>query len=130
MEAHEFAVIRRRLGKTQKEMAELLATSLKTIHSYEQGWRTIPPHAQRQIYFLLSRAEAAGEKPRSCWEERHCPEEARSRCPAWEWGSGDLCWFVNGTFCEGAAHGSWEEKMQICRSCCVFKAFHEKRKND
>ncbi len=46
MEKKELAKIRNYLGKTQKQMAQLLGTSLKAIKSYEQGWRNIP------VYFV------------------------------------------------------------------------------
>ena len=49
----EFSLARKKLGKTQKQLSELLGMSLKTIHSYEQGWRTIPNHIEKHIYFLL-----------------------------------------------------------------------------
>ena len=37
MKKEEFAKIRQRLGKSQREMAQLLAVSLKAIQSFEQG---------------------------------------------------------------------------------------------
>ena len=40
----EFAFYRKQLGKTQREMGQLLGTSIKAIHSYEQGWRNVPVH--------------------------------------------------------------------------------------
>jgi hypothetical protein len=52
MNNNEFKRHRARLDKTQKQMAELRGTSLKTIHSYEQGWRSVPVHVERPIYFL------------------------------------------------------------------------------
>jgi len=38
MEKKELAKIRTYLGKTQKQMSQLIGTSLKTIKSYEQEW--------------------------------------------------------------------------------------------
>jgi len=35
-------------------MAQLLGTSLKAIQSFEQGWRNIPVHIERQMLFLLA----------------------------------------------------------------------------
>jgi DNA-binding XRE family transcriptional regulator len=43
MDSKEFIYFRKKLNKTQKQMAQLLGTSIKAIHSYEQGWRTVPP---------------------------------------------------------------------------------------
>jgi DNA-binding XRE family transcriptional regulator len=38
MDRKELSKIRQRLGKSQKEMAQLLAISLKAVQSFEQGW--------------------------------------------------------------------------------------------
>ena len=54
MERTEFHDFRKKLEKTQLEMSRLLGTSIKAIHSYEQGWRRIPTHVERQLFFLLS----------------------------------------------------------------------------
>jgi len=118
----EFKKYRKRLAKTQKQMAELLGTSLKAIHSYEQGWRTVPAHVERQIYFLVFRLELKGRKQKPCWLIRKCSPEQKNHCPAWEFSSGDLCWFINGTHCDGMSHKNWKEKMRICRSCEVFRS--------
>jgi len=53
MDSAEFSLFRKKLQKTQKELAQLLGTSLKAIHSYEQAWRTIPPHVERQLLYLV-----------------------------------------------------------------------------
>ena len=42
MQSEEFVLIRKKLNKTQRELAELLGVSIKAVHSYEQGWRTVP----------------------------------------------------------------------------------------
>jgi DNA-binding transcriptional regulator YiaG len=121
MDKKEFSGIRQRLGKSQKEMAQLLAVSLKAIQSFEQGWRKIPTHAQRQSLFLLAMKESKyGRKP--CWDLQECPSETRKRCPAWEYHSGHLCWFISGTLCQGEVQGNWASKMRICRKCKVFKS--------
>lgn len=122
VKAATFSNYRKKLKKTQKQMAQLLGTSIKAIHSYEQGWRTIPTHVERQLYFLLTRKLPGKESPRACWEERACPAEQREQCPAWEFASGELCWFINGTICDGSVHGSWKEKMELCRSCGIFQS--------
>jgi DNA-binding XRE family transcriptional regulator len=112
MNKKEFSKIRERLGKSQKEMAQLLAVSLKAIQSFEQGWRNIPTHAQRQSLFLLAMKES----------KYGSPSETREKCPAWEYHSGHLCWFISGTICQGEVQGNWESKMKICRKCKVFKS--------
>ncbi len=121
MTAKEFSTFRKKLEKTQKQMAQLLGTSIKAIHSYEQGWRTIPVHVERQLYFLLTRKLCGSDGVKPCWDTRACPQEQRERCPAWEFSTGDLCWFINGTICDGTVHDSWKEKMKLCRTCDVFK---------
>lgn len=116
----EFAFYRKKVGKTQREMAQLLGTSIKAIHSYEQGWRRIPVHVERQLLFLVTRKNSLQNDYSSCWEIKKCPEEQRAQCPAWEFQTGDLCWFINGTICEGYVHNTWKDKMENCRFCKVF----------
>jgi hypothetical protein len=120
MDSKEFSYFRSKIKKTQKEMAELLGTSLKAVHSYEQGWRKVPVHVERQLLFLASRMDGKGSGLKHCWEIRACPPERKDKCPAWQFRSGTLCWFVNGTFCCGVVHKNWHEKMKVCRSCEVF----------
>jgi hypothetical protein len=119
VDSKEFIDSRKKLNKTQMQMAQLLGTSVKAVHSYEQGWRRVPVHAERQVFFLLSqRRENKGLKP--CWVMKKCPPEHKKQCPAWEYQCGSLCWFINGTICEGAVQKDWQEKMRICRSCEVL----------
>lgn len=126
MESSKFKDIRAQLGKTQKELAQLLGISIKAVHSYEQGWRKIPHHVERQLLFLLSRILIDDGKPlEKCWDIRNCSEKRQKKCPAYEFKAGDLCWFINGTKCSGEAHNTWEDKMEECRTCEVFKSFFE-----
>ena len=122
MDKNEFKSYRSTLNKTQKQMAQLLGTSLKAIHSYEQGWRTIPPAVERQVYFLVSRVNGKGKASKPCWKIKGCAPARKKQCPAWEFKSGNLCWFINGTICEGSVHQSWKDKMNVCRSCEVFNS--------
>ena len=121
MEKAEFSSIRHHLGKTQSEMAQLLGTSLKAMQSFEQGWRNIPVHIERQVLFLLAMKRDGNKKMRPCWVTEKCPKATRQKCPAWEFQIGHLCWFVNGTICHGEVKESWKEKMKICRECEVFR---------
>ena len=121
MEKEEFSKIRRHLGKTQLQLAQLLGTSLKAIQSFEQGWRDIPVHVERQVLFLLVQKKSPRKKNRPCWVIRKCPVEIRQNCPAWEFQVGHLCWFINGTICQGQVQERWEKKMKICRQCKVFR---------
>jgi hypothetical protein len=120
MDSKEFSYIRKKLIKTQKQMAQLLGTSVKAVHSYEQGWRTVPPYVERQIFFLVSRMRGGKKAQKPCWVIKHCPNEIKKQCPAWEFKAGMLCWFINGTICEGTVHKNWKEKMKICRECEVL----------
>ena len=117
----EFSEIRHHLGKTQQQMAQLLGTSLKAIQSFEQGWRNIPVHAERQVLFLLASKKVPQKKGKACWVIRRCPREIKANCPAWEFQVGHLCWFINGTICQGQVQKSWREKMKICGRCKVFR---------
>lgn len=120
MDSPEFIKARTRINKTQKQIAELLGISIKAVHSYEQGWRKIPAHVERQIIFLLSRKRDDNKKLRACWTIKKCPKKRREQCPAWEFQAGKMCWFINGTICECQSMQNWEEKMVICRNCQVL----------
>ena len=122
MDSKEFKLLRSNLNKTQNELALLLGASLKAIRSYEQGWRNIPTHAERQLYFLASRRNMAKKKQKACWIITKCPTTRKKQCPAWEFRAGDLCWFINGTICEGEVQNNWKEKMVVCRACDVWES--------
>jgi len=122
MDKKEFSLLRKKLNKTQRQMAQLLGTSLKAVHSYEQGWRTIPTHVERQMLFLVSQKNRIAKNLKPCWQIKKCSAGHRKHCPAWEFKSGDLCWFISGTVCEGSVHENWKEKMRVCRTCKVFKS--------
>jgi hypothetical protein len=121
MEKTEFKKFRKKLKKTQAQMAQLLGVSLKAVHSYEQGWRKVSTAVERQVYFLAVRQNTKMGKNKSCWQIKKCSPEQKSKCPAWEFGAGELCWFINGTICDGTVQKDWKEKMKICRSCEVFE---------
>jgi DNA-binding transcriptional regulator YiaG len=55
MDGEEFKNFRKKLNKTQLQMSQLLGKSLKAVHSYEQGWRSVPTHVERQMFFILYR---------------------------------------------------------------------------
>jgi len=122
LDSKEFVNFRKKLEKTQKQMAQLLGISIKAIHSYEQGWRSVPSHVERQVFFLASRSNEVYKKQKACWTMMECPTVQKKKCPAWEFKAGKLCWFISGTICDGEVMTNWEEKMKICRSCDVFKA--------
>lgn len=121
MDSAEFTDIRKKLEKTQKELASLLGISLKAVCSYEQGWRTIPTHVERQIIFLLARRDRRHKTNSNCWDLRKCPDEKKQKCPAWEFDAGEFCWFINGTICENTTCKDWEKKILVCKKCVVMK---------
>ena len=121
MDKKELSYFRQRLQKTQKQIAQLLGVSLKAIQSYEQGWRKIPSQVERQILFFLALKMENPQRPLPCWEIRHCTPEMKEACPAWEFNSGHLCWFINGTICHGRPQKSWKQKIALCKKCSVFE---------
>jgi len=121
MDNKKFTYVRKKLNKTQKEMSEILATSLKAVHSYEQGWRSVPAYVERQVLLLLSMKQRTNKRHKPCWAIKRCPPELKKRCPAWEFQAGHLCWFINGTICEGTVQRDLIEKMKICRNCELFQ---------
>ena len=122
MDSKEFNKLRKKLNKSQQQMAQLLSVSIKAVQSYEQGWRNIPTHMERQMFFLLSRVEGNQKGRKPCWVIKKCPPNIKKQCPAWEFQAGKLCWFINGTICEGEVQQNWKEKMKICRECEVLKS--------
>ena len=71
MDKDLFAKARVKLGKTQKELAKLLGISLKAVQSYEQGWRAVPLHVERQLFFLIVNQRSNTNKKRTyCWNIR------------------------------------------------------------
>jgi len=122
MEKKELSHIRKFMGKTQEQLAQLLSVSPKAIQSYEQGWRNIPSTIERQMLLYLAVKRSRGMNPPPCWEVKNCPDEWRKHCIVWEFRIKLFCWFMNGTFCEGQSHESWGDKLQICRGCKVYQA--------
>ncbi len=119
MDKDFFAKARASLGKTQKELAQLLGISPKAVQSYEQGWRNVPLHVERQLLFLVVNQRSHDTKKRNqCWNTRKCA--LKRDCPAWEFQAGHLCWFLSGTLCEKGADKNGKEKMDICRQCPVL----------
>jgi hypothetical protein len=122
VDREEFITIRSQMGKTQRQMAALLGTSLKAVQSFEQGWRNIPANIERHMLFLLARKNVQNTEHEPCWDIENCSMETRQNCPAWEFQSGNLCWFINGTICRGESQGTWGKKMEKCRKCTVFRS--------
>jgi DNA-binding XRE family transcriptional regulator len=124
VDCREFVRIRKKLDKTQKQLAKLLGISEKAVQSIEQGWRNISVQTERHLLFLdyLNSPQARSRQP--CWVLRKCPAEIMTNCPAWEFNAGQFCWFVNGTICHGEAQESWKKKLALCEQCEVFPLKH------
>ena len=120
MDKKQFCAFRRNIQKTQKQMAQLLGTSLRGVQSFEQGWRKVPVHIERQMLFLGALKNKTNREILPCWEIRGCPLPLRQACPAWEFKVGQFCWFINGTICRGKPQESWSKKMNFCRRCPMF----------
>ncbi len=122
MRKNEFSAFRHYLEKSQTQLARLLGISSKAVQSFEQGWRNIPVHTERQLLLLAALKHSHGQKARPCWVIQKCPPETRRDCPAWELRAGHLCWFISGTICHGSVQKSWKKKMAICHGCLVFQS--------
>jgi transcriptional regulator with XRE-family HTH domain len=124
MSGAEFARMRTSLGKSQRELAELLGLSLKAVESYEQGWRKVPAHVERILYFLLfklNEAEIEAEEP--CWKSKACPEDLRDKCVAYVAKEGSFCWFFTGRLCASAKSSGSAKADGLeggCYTCAVF----------
>jgi DNA-binding XRE family transcriptional regulator len=126
MDKKEFSEIRHRLEKTQLQMSQLLGVSIKAIQSFEQGWRKIPVHTERQSLLLLALKGSRLQKARPCWSLKNCPKETRRNCPAWEFKAGQMCWLINGTICKGKLQKSWPRKMEMCKKCEVLQSAYSR----
>ena len=118
LDGAHFARLRASLGKSQRELAELLDISLKAVESYEQGWRKVPAHVERILYFLLFKLkeeEIEAEDP--CWTSKACPDDRRSKCVAYVAKEGSFCWFFTGRLCTTA---KVDEETGGCYTCEVF----------
>jgi len=122
MDKKEFSQIRHILGRTQEQLASLLCISPKAIQSFEQGWRKIPAHIEREMLLLLSLKRSADRRAQPCWDIKNCPDDWRNNCIVWELQARHFCWFLNGTFCQGSIHKKWAEKIQLCKECEVYQS--------
>jgi DNA-binding XRE family transcriptional regulator len=120
MQSKDFIKIRNVLGKTQEQLAQALCISIKTVQSFEQGWRKVPAYVERELLLLFSLKTHLNVNTRSCWNIKKCPAEWKEKCIIWELKVGHLCWFLSGTFCEGKFHKSWGNKIKLCRKCEVY----------
>lgn len=121
MEKENFKSLRKQLGKTQQEMAQVLNISVKTVESYEQGLRNIPLNIERILYYIFFKTRnpkiSTSEK---CWKEKNCPKDVRSNCLAWISREGFYCWFFTGKSCMRENQLS-PSGNGTCFECSFFK---------
>lgn len=121
MQKADFFKIRKKLSKTQKEMAALLGISIKTVESYEQGLRNIPVNVERIVYFLLFKLNMEKFNGKeTCWNIKKCSAHSRENCISWTAKEGFFCWFLTGKFC---AHEKLisNKTNGNCFNCSFFK---------
>jgi hypothetical protein len=118
LENEAFYNARIKLGKTQKEMAAVLGLGLRSVQRYEQGSRKIPAYIEREVWFLLSNQRGALKEGELCWDIIKCG--VKEQCPAWEFQTGHMCWFICGTLCACTKGCTLEEKSEKCRSCEII----------
>jgi transcriptional regulator with XRE-family HTH domain len=121
LDAPQFKTYRTEMKKTQQQLAQLLGVSLKAVQGYEQGWRNIPPSVERQLFFLIYHLRKPFKNQQLCWIQKECHCTSKEKCPAFEFDMGHLCWFVNGTLCDGKPQSSWDQKIEKCRKCEMFR---------
>jgi DNA-binding XRE family transcriptional regulator len=125
MQSKDFIKIRNVLGKTQEQLAQALCISIRTVQSFEQGWRNVPVRVERELLLLSSLKTNLNVSTRSCWNIKKCPLEWKEKCIIWELKAGHLCWFLSGTFCEGKFQKGWDKKIKLCRKCEVYKSMFD-----
>ena len=120
-----FSRLRALLGKSQRELALLLGISIKAVESYEQGWRKVPAHVERLLYFILFKLRATGiEAAEPCWTIMSCSDARRDKCVAFVAKEGRFCWFFTGRLCAAAnAEGASDRD---CYACAVFSRMFER----
>lgn len=117
----DIRAVREALGKSQREAAQLLGVSIRAVQSYEQGWRPVPSTVQRLAGILLTAIRRHGRPAGSpCWKVRGCSPDTRTDCSAYQNRTGDLCWALMGTRCDGKEFRQWEEKVRHCMDCSVM----------
>ncbi len=116
--------LRRVLGVTQTELADVLGISAKAVQSYEQGWRDTPLRIVKQMVTLVAMRKGDAVKRKPCWEVRSCDPSAVETCPSNTITQGRYCWLVASKAC-AEYHGDEDKTVLGCLSCDVVKQFLE-----
>lgn len=117
------AGVRAILKLSQREMGLLLGVSTRSIQSYEQGWRPVPPTVQKLAGLFLSlkrRKDRPKRKP--CWKIVKCPPNVLKECWAHQLNAGDIC-ALAATDPRGKKNlAGWErELLEVCTECRFIK---------
>lgn len=67
---------------------------------------------------------------KNCWEMQACGRESDGNkvaelgeCIASQKGLGHSCWAIAGTLCGGMVQGSFNDKLESCLTCDVYKSY-------
>jgi len=122
------AEIRRGLGRSLEEFAELLGVSADVARSYELGTRRPSPRRVRLLTLLLaSHRLSTHQCAANCWEVKRCAAPARLACPAYRLNQGEMCWLLTGSFCAGNSRPAAGARGTNCPECAVFKLLRDGR---
>lgn len=118
----DLKAVRRKVGLSQAEFADLIGASLRTVQSCEQGWRNPSPAVEKAaILLLMADRHGAEFGEHTCWDSLQCSEGERRGCLVYNTRQGHLCWLLSGHICKGIRLHSWEEKKKLCAECSFFK---------
>lgn len=118
----DLKAVRRKIGLSQSEFADLIGGSLRTVQSCEQGWRNPSPAVEKAALLLLMAYRHGAEfSAHTCWDSVQCSEGEREGCLVYKTRQGHLCWLLSGHICKGIRLHSWEDKKKLCAECDFFR---------
>jgi len=122
IEFPDIRTIRQEMGLSQRELAQFLGVSPRTVQSCEQGWRSLGVALEKHLLLLLiiyRRGATLQQHP--CWETLACADDARAQCLTYKTRQGHLCWFLTGNQCRCRQFSDWNEKKLFCLQCPVLE---------
>ena len=118
----DLKAVRRRMGMSQSEFADLMGVSLRTVQSCEQGWRNPSSSVEKAaILLLMAKRNGVDFSTHICWESVRCSKGEREACLVFKTRQGHLCWLLSGHICKGMRLHSWEDKKKLCSECDFFE---------
>jgi DNA-binding XRE family transcriptional regulator len=118
----DLKAVRTELGLSQRELADLIGVSHRTVQSCEQGWRKPSPAVERAaLLLLLAICHGPGFSANICWETMDCPEDERLACLVYQSRQEQLCWPLSGNVCQGKRLRTWKDKKATCMKCDFFR---------